>query len=397
MNGYPPFPPPQPQRRSLAPLILLIVSIALLMFASVRYGERAFSASEPIEAIPRPVVARGNLAEDEKSTIALFENCSRSVVYISPLVHRVSRSIFGYRDEIVESGTGSGFVWDDQGHVVTNYHVIENAAGANVTLPNNETYEADLIGVWPDNDIAVLKIEAPADQLHPIAVGSSGDLQVGQKVFAIGNPYGLDFTLTTGVVSALNREIRAVTGDIISGVIQTDAAINPGNSGGPLLDSAGRLIGINTAIYSRSGASAGIGFAVPVDTVNRVVPQLIAHGKVIRPGLGISIAADAISRRLGLDGVLIIRVNPGSAAELAGLRPTSESSNGRIVLGDVILAIDGKKTRTGEALLNTLEQYEVGDTVELTLNRRGETVTVSATLQVVDEQPGVLRRGGDSR
>jgi S1-C subfamily serine protease len=296
MNSHLPSPyePPQPPR-SRTPLLLLVLSVGALLLVSIRFGDRALS-DDRATASPRPVTARGDLAADEKSTIELFERCSPSVVYISPLVRAVRRTFLGYVDGgVVESGTGSGFVWDEQGHVVTNFHVIKNASGAMVTLPDNTRYPADIIGYWPDNDLAVLRIDAPREKLQPITVGTSSDLRVGQKVFAIGNPYGLDFTLTTGIVSALNREIRAVTGDKIGGVIQTDAAINPGNSGGPLLDSAGRLIGVNTAIFSQSGSSAGIGFAVPVDTVNAVVPQLIAHGKIIRPGLGVSIASDQLA------------------------------------------------------------------------------------------------------
>jgi len=395
MNDYnDPYAPVEraPARRSIAPLLLLVASLALLLAASLRFGQRALSADTP-EASPRPVVARGDLAADEKSTIELFERCSPSVVYISPLVHTVRRTVLGYVDGgVVEAGTGSGFIWDKQGHVVTNFHVIQNAAGAHVTLPDNSRYEADLIGIWPDNDLAVLKINAPPEKLNPIPVGTSSDLRVGQKVFAIGNPYGLDFTFTTGIVSALNREIRTPTGDKISGVIQTDAAINPGNSGGPLLDSAGRLIGVNTAIFSQSGSSAGIGFAVPVDTVNAVVPQLIAHGKVIRPGLGVTIASDSVAQRLGLSGVLIIGVRAGSGAELAGLRPTMEAPDGQIVLGDVIVAVEGKATPTNRALVDVLAAYQVGETVKVTVERDGKREVVPVTLQVVDEQPRVMQR-----
>ena len=264
------LPEPKP-RRSSAPMLVLLVSLGVLLLVSVRYGDRALSADQP-SATPRPVDARGDLAADEKATIELFERCSKSVVYINPLIRQVQRTLFGYRDRLVEAGTGSGFIWDDRGYIVTNYHVVENAAGCAVTLPDTSQYSAELIGIWPDKDIAVLRIDAPKDKLTPIAIGSSEDLRVGQKVFAIGNPYGLDFTLTTGVISAINRQIRSLTGRPIEDVIQTDAAINPGNSGGPLLDSAGRLIGINTSIYSESGSSAGIGFAVPVDTVNAIVP-----------------------------------------------------------------------------------------------------------------------------
>jgi S1-C subfamily serine protease len=381
--GQPHFlPPHEHPRRSLMPLLFLSVCVAALAIAAIRYGDRALSADVPVE--PRTITARGDLAADEMSTIELFERCSKSVVYISPLVRQVHRTLFGYRDTVVEAGTGSGFVWDAEGHIVTNFHVIQGADGCRVTLPDGSTHDAGLVGVWPDKDLAVLHIDANAGGLAPIAIGRSSDLKVGQKIFAIGNPFGLDFTLTTGVVSALNREIQAVNGRTIQGVIQTDAAINPGNSGGPLLDSTGRLIGINTSIYSRTGSSAGISFAVPVDTINNVVPQLIAHGKVLRPGLGVNVASDAVSQRLRLNGLLILNVTEGSGAQLAGLRPTTEARNGRIILGDIIVRVGGTATPTQDALLNALERYEVGETVEVTVNRQGEELTVPVTLQAVN-------------
>jgi S1-C subfamily serine protease len=236
---------------------------------------------------PRVVQARGNLAEDERSTIELFENSRDSVVFITTrqrVMDAWSRNIFS-----VPSGTGSGFIWDDLGHIITNLHVIKGASEAIVRLADGRDYKASLVGASPAHDIAVLKIGIGFQRPAPVPLGSSHDLKVGQKVFAIGNPFGLDWTLTTGIVSALDRSLPGSDGRTIDNLIQTDAAINPGNSGGPLLDSAGRLIGINTAIYSPSGASAGIGFSVPVDTVNRVVPQIISRGKYIRPALGITV------------------------------------------------------------------------------------------------------------
>ena len=289
--------------------------------------------------------------------------------------------MWGVRD-FIETGTGSGFVWDDRGHIVTNYHVIQGADSCAVTLPDGSTYDARLVNYWEDKDIAVLRIDAPPEKLVPIAVGTSKDLRVGQKVFAIGNPYGLDFTLTAGIVSALNRQIESVNGRTIQQVIQTDAAINPGNSGGPLLDSAGRLIGMNTSIISRSGASAGIGFAVPVDTINRVVSQIILHGKVIRPGLGIE-PNDWIPRRLGREGVLIKGVLEGSAAERAGLRPARVTRDGKIV-GDYIVKVGDTPTPNIDALLNALELYEIGQTVQVTIERDGRKKTIPVTLQAVD-------------
>jgi len=330
---------------------------------------------------PRAVTPRGDLAADEKATIEIFQQASPSVVYVSPMALR--RDWFTLNVFEVPKGTGSGFIWDRQGHIVTNFHVIQGASGVRVTLVDNSSWEASLVGTAPDKDLAVLHIDAPPSKLKPIAIGTSHDLQVGQKVFAIGNPFGLDYTLTTGIVSALNREIRSVTGRTIQGVIQTDAAINPGNSGGPLLDSAGRLIGVNTAIYNPS-ISAGIGFAVPVDVVNRVVPQIIAHGKVVRPGLGVAVAHDSLAKRLNIEGVVILKVSPNSAAERAGLRGIRQTPSGQLLLGDVIVKVADKPTPTVDALLNALEQFHVGQTVELTILREGRLVRVKVTLQAIE-------------
>ena len=292
---------------------------------------------------PRAITARGELAADERATIDIFNQASPSVVFISTR-QRVrdlwTRNVFS-----LPRGTGSGFVWDDLGHVVTNNHVIEGASEANVRLNDGRSYSAVLVGTSPSHDLAVLRISVAFDRPPPVPVGTSSDLKVGQKVFAIGNPFGLDYTLTSGLVSALDRSLAEDNGTTIEHLIQTDAAINPGNSGGPLLDSAGRLIGINTAIYSPSGAYAGIGFAVPVDTVNRVVPQLIARGKYLRPSLGVGVDADinrAVTKELGVEGVLLLNVEPGSAADAAGLRGTKVNRDGDVIAGDVIVALDGQ-------------------------------------------------------
>ena len=295
----------------------------------------------------------------------------------------VARDFFSLNLLQIPEGTGSGFIWDDAGHIVTNFHVIEKAAAAQVTLADHSTWKARRVGVAPDKDLAVLRIDAPRDRLRPIPIGSSKDLQVGQKALAIGNPFGLDQTLTTGVISALGREIESVTRRPIQGVIQTDTAINPGNSGGPLLDSAGRLIGVNTAIYSPSGASAGIGFAIPVDTVNRVVPELIRYGKIIRPGLGVQVAEDQLAAELRVKGVLIVDVVPGSVAAKAGIRPTRRDSQGRVRLGDVIVAINGKRINSVNDLFLLLEEYKVGDVVALGLFRDGKREQVKVTLEAL--------------
>ena len=335
------------------------------------------------EARPRPVMARGDLADDEQATIELFRQASKSVVFINTF--RQNGFSFSPNPTEIPRGSGSGFLWDDDGHVVTNFHVIQGANAAKVTLADQSSWDAVLVGAEPNKDIAVLKIKADPDALRALPIGTSNDLQVGQKVFAIGSPFGLDQTLTTGVISGLGREIESVTQHPIKGVIQTDAAINPGNSGGPLLDSAGRLIGVNTAIYSPSGAYAGIGFAVPVDIVNRVVPQLLQHGKVVRPGLGVSIAGEELSTRLGIEGVLVIQVMPDGAAAKAGVQPTEVDQEGEITLGDVIVGIDGQKVESVTDLYSVLDDRKVGDRVTLKVLREGEIVELEATLEALAE------------
>jgi len=355
--------------------ILLGLLLAVLALWILR------SRWQPPAAEPRAITPRGDLAADEQSMIALFRQASPAVVHITTLA--VRQDAFSFNVLQIPQGTGSGFVWDAAGHVVTNYHVIQEADAATVTMSDHSTWKAHLVGAYPDKDLAVLRVDAPPASLHPIPIGTSHDLQVGQKVFAIGNPFGLDQSLTTGIISALGREIQSVTQRPIRDMIQTDAAINPGNSGGPLLDSAGRLIGVNTAIYSPSGVSAGIGFAIPVDEVNRLVPQLIRHGRVIRPGLGIQVGPDRLAAELGLSGVLILGVVPDGPAAKAGMRPTRRVQGGRIVLGDVIVAIDGQPVRSVNDLLAALERYQVGTRVQVTLLRDGGEVVIEAVLESV--------------
>jgi S1-C subfamily serine protease len=332
-------------------------------------------------AAPRGAAPRGELGAEERATINLFRQASPSVVNITTVT--VTRDFFGLNLLQIPEGTGSGFIWDEGGHVVTNFHVIQKASAAQVTLADHSTWKARRIGVAPDQDLAVLRIDAPKDRLKPIPLGTSKDLQVGQKVFAIGNPFGLDQSLTTGIISAVGREIESVTRRPIQGVIQTDAAINPGNSGGPLLDSAGRLIGVNTAIYSPSGASAGIGFAIPADTVNRIVPELIRYGKVTRPGLGVKVAEDQLARELNLKGVLVVDVAQRSAAARAGIRPTRRDASGQVRLGDVIIVIDGHKISTVNDLYLALERYKVGATVTVTVLRDGKPLDLKVTLEAL--------------
>jgi S1-C subfamily serine protease len=334
------------------------------------------------DAVPRPVTTRGELAADEKATIQLFENSRNSVVYITTRAQVQdfwSRNIFS-----VPRGTGSGFIWDESGHVVTNYHVIENASEATVLLANGKDYTATLVGASPTHDIAVLRINVSHKRSPPLPIGTSHDLKVGQKVFAIGNPFGLDWTLTNGIVSALDRSLTEENGNTVEHLIQTNAAINPGNSGGPLLDSAGRLIGINTAIYSPNGANAGIGFAVPVDTVNRVVPQLIRDGKYTRPVLGIGIDEDInqrLTELLEVRGVVVLNVPPGTAAAAAGLKGVVTTRDGSIIPGDIITAIESKPVDSVSKLVARLDDFRVGDKVKLTVMRQGKIREVQLVLQ----------------
>jgi S1-C subfamily serine protease len=335
------------------------------------------------EAAPRAVAPRGPLGADELAHIEVFRKTSPSVVHITAL--GVQRDLFSMNVQQVPRGTGTGFVWDQAGHLVTNFHVIQGANGARVTLSDQSTYEASLVGAFPDRDLAVLRIEAPKDKLPPIALGTSRDLQVGQRVYAIGNPFGLDQTLTIGIVSALGREIDSFNNRTIRGVIQTDAAINPGNSGGPLLDSAGRLIGVNTQIASPSGASAGIGFAIPVDEVNRIVPRLIRDGRFVRPALGISAGPPGLHQALNLPrGVSLVGVGRGGPAERAGLQPFRRGARGEVVPGDVITAVNDQPVADLDDLLAQLERFQPGDSVTLTVWRAGQTRKQAVTLAKPD-------------
>ncbi len=330
-------------------------------------------------ATPKPVTqAPGELGVDEKATIEVFKRISPSVVFIT---NSAIRRDFSFNIFEIPLGSGSGFVWDDKGHIVTNYHVIQKANSIQVTLQDQTVVPAFVVGGDPDYDLAVLRIQANPSQLQPVIIGESKELQVGQKVLAIGNPFGLDSTLTTGVISALGRNIKSLSDTVIHDVIQTDAAINPGNSGGPLLDSYGRVIGVNTAIISPSGSSAGIGFAVPIDTVNRIVPQLISDGKVAKPLIGIRPFPDRMVERWGIEGVPIQRVIPNSPADKADLNDAEETADGEILM-DVIVELDGEEVSNFDDLLRILEKKEPGQEVDITVERDGTQRTISLELGV---------------
>lgn len=314
----------------------------------------------------------------EAATIQLFEDAAPSVCFITTTALR--QDYWSRNVEEIQAGSGSGFIWDRKGHIVTNYHVVKDANKARVTLADNTTWDAKMIGFEESKDLAVLQIMAPPQNMKPIPTGTSNDLKVGQYVFAIGNPFGLDQTLTTGVISALGREIQSLSGRPIKDVIQTDAAINPGNSGGPLLDSNGRLIGVNTQIYSPSGASAGIGFSIPVDEVNWVVPELIKYGSVKRPVMGISMLPSYYAERFGVKGVMIADVVKGGPAHKAGLRAMTQRNDGTVIKGDVIISIDGKKIENGNDMFEVLEKHSVGDRVRIGFNRDGAEKVVEVQL-----------------
>jgi S1-C subfamily serine protease len=359
---------------------LRILASGLLALLLAAAGQDVVAA-QGSSGRPRAPTPRGPLGAEERATVELFQRARDSVVYIAP-VQRVF-SPWTRNALEVERGTGSGFIWDDAGHVVTNNHVIEGASGAQVRLADGRSFDAELVGRSPYHDLAVLRIRAGAQHPAPLPIGTSADLMVGQKVFAVGNPFGLDWTLTTGIVSALNRELPGDSGNSIRGLIQTDAAINPGNSGGPLLDSAGRLIGVNTAIYSPSGAYAGVGFAVPVDTVNRVVPRLIATGRYTPPDLGIQTSPqynEWLSERFGVRGVFVVGVQRGSPADAAGLRPATVDRRERVTPGDVIVAFGEQRIEDIADLDDALDRATAGQNVTLTIQRGNERIRVNVRL-----------------
>ena len=366
-------------RDRLVRLLLLGIFVLLAILVAQPYIERQlFSAS-----IPRAIEPRGSLADFERSAIDIFERTSQSVVQVAAKAGGDGLS----RPEAEESGgvkTGTGIIWDTAGHAVTNDHVVTGTTSVAVRLASGEISQAAIVGLAPTYDLAVIRINDTRRLPPPVVVGTSSDLKVGQAAYAIGNPFGLDQSLTTGVISALKRRLPTISGREVANVIQTDAAINPGNSGGPLLDSAGRLIGVNTAIFSPSGSNAGIGFAIPVDVVNRIVPELIRNGRVPTPGIGIVAANEALTIRFGVNGVVVVRTARGSPAERAGLRGIDETAG---ALGDIIVAANDKPVRRLSDLTDELEQVGVGQRVQLKLNRAGSTVSVAVEVIDVGQMP----------
>jgi len=360
------------RRFALFAVIVAGVLVALTL-SNIRY-------SPWTNTVARTVDQRGPLSEAERANIELFERVSPSVVQVAA---RSAASNPLAEDEGGEgaagAASGTGLVWDNAGHVVTNNHVVQNGSEVAVRFASGEVAQAEVIGVAPNYDLAVLRIKNARQLPPPVALGSSTELKVGQSAFAIGNPFGLDQSLTSGIISALKRRLPTSSGREISNVIQTDTAINPGNSGGPLLDSAGRLIGVNTAIISPSGSSAGIGFAIPVDIVNRVVPDLIKNGRVPTPGIGIVAASEAVSTRLGIEGVIIVRTAPGSPAERAGIRGVDLSSG---ALGDVIVQADGKPVHRLSDLTDQIEQAGAGKSIRISLKRGSQTRDIN--IEIVD-------------
>jgi S1-C subfamily serine protease len=378
------------EMRGRVALIMVVVFVAGFALGQVFSGKESPQIPLGSEATPTVPVqhamqqytnesSSSDLSPEERRHIEVFRRASGSVVSIRAV--DVAYNLFSANPVEIPRGAGSGFVWDDDGHIVTNYHVVYGAEAFTVTLADGSEHEGQLVGMAPDKDLAVLIIDAPKRKLQPLTLGRSAGLVVGQKVMAVGNPFGLDQTLTVGVLSAMDRELESPEGRTIRNVLQTDAAINPGNSGGPLLDSRGRLIGVNTAIISPSRASAGIGFAIPVDTVVRLVPQLIQHGRPIQPGIGVSLLGDERARRVGIEGVAVWQVLEDGPADDAGIEGVRVSRSGRrYVLGDVIVAVDGEPVRNGDDLLDLFEDRGVGQAVTLTVENDGERREVKVEL-----------------
>jgi 2-alkenal reductase len=363
----------------LGRIVLIVAVLLLAAFVAEPYIARLLYTQNS----PRAVSARGDLAAGERSTVEVFERASPSVVHVFALSRANPATLGGDDEGGGGQQTGTGFVWDAAGHVVTNNHVVQNAGPVAIRLGSGEVGSAEVVGTAPNYDLAVLRIGRVRKPPPPIAIGTSRDLKVGQAAYAIGNPFGLDQTLTTGVISALQRRLPTGEGRELADVIQTDAAINPGNSGGPLLDSAGRVIGVNTAIFSPSGTSAGIGFAIPVDVVNRVVPELIRNGRMPQPGIGIIAGAEAASARLGVPGVVVMRTLPGSPAARAGLRGVDPRTG---AIGDVIVGANGRPVTRLADLLDEVQKAGLGGSVQVEVLRGGRTERLG--IEIADLGPG---------
>jgi len=373
--------------RSVAWAALLVVVFTTCRPKAQTAGPTAPVADASATLAPVPPVTSATRIEDERNTIGVFRNVSQSTVFVTQT--RVVEDYFAGTLQEVPAGSGSGFVWDDQGTIVTNFHVVEGARSVTVTFHDQETFEAKVVGLDPRKDIAVLKVEAPAKLLVPLRVAKAEQLEVGQKAIAIGNPFGLDHTLTTGVISALGRQVQGAGGVSIRDMIQTDAAINPGNSGGPLLDSAGQLIGMNTMIFSKTGSSAGIGFAVPISTISRIVPQILKSGRAEQVGIGIGVdPLQKLERRLGMDGVIVLQVPEGSAAATAGLKGLTRTRRG-LALGDVIVGVDSVRVTHFDDLYTALDSHHPEETVKLVVRRGEGTVTIPIKLSALTA-PGLI-------
>ena len=362
---------PRKLRRILA--LSGIAAVLLLSGCKTREAERPESA---------PLVTPRITSTDEENNVEIYKLASPSTVFIT--TKQLRRDWLTLNVFEIPQGSGSGFIWNTDGYIVTNAHVVEGANRITVGLSDQSTWDAKLVGIAQEKDLAVIKIDPDDKPLKPLPVGNSDTLQVGRKVLAIGNPFGLDTTLTTGIISALGREITSPNGRRISNVIQTDAAINPGNSGGPLLDSSGRLIGVNTAIIGPGGGNAGIGFAVPVNTVRVAVPQLITHGRLIRPVLGLSLVQDHVARRFGIEGALVLAVIPGQGAARAGITGVRRTPDGRVVVGDVIVAVGGRPIKNSDDLFDALEQFKPGNEITVVTQREGQKKHFQVLLSAPD-------------
>jgi len=366
----------------MANRLLGIAIFWLLVLATAFVAEPYMVAWWYSANFPRTITPRADLTEAERTTIKLFQSVSPSVVYV--FARTKPQNLFSQGQEESEVNTGTGIVWDAAGHVITNYHVIKGSDQFAAHLPSGDAVSVRVVGTAPTYDLAVLQLERIPSPLQPIALGSSANLQIGQSAFAIGNPYGLEKTLTSGIISALRRTIPTAEGHEIAGGIQTDVPLNPGNSGGPLLDSSGRLIGVTEMIISGSGAFAGVGIAIPVDAVNRVAGQLIREGHVPIPGIGIAVPPEAAAAQTGIDGVIVLRVYPDSPAAKAGLKGVTTGGD----VEDVVTAANGQPVHDVTDLARIFERIGVGKTVTLTVTRGDQSRSVDVTLADVSRNQG---------